>query len=278
MLELGRKNIGDRHVWLDDNFGEAVHIHIDNFRIDLTNEEFSVLCSDICDTMNELINVPGFDFRRMDPVCLEMEFHDVITGLRKASIERMRLRDMICAAFGWGKIAPLPDTYGVKILKEGRDSEVPGNIYLHVGQSDQERTQSALNSIKENGYPYNGEYIMIYENNRIADGNHRAAALWHILGDKEVPVMRLYFSDDVKLPRTRNENWRQSKIYRIAEKTANFFRYLFTSPRTFTEKLYNNLRNMRNSLRERKHKILREKYELLNRGRNTEIRDIFRNK
>lgn len=38
VITLQKKKIGLHRVWLDDNFGEAIHVHVDDFRADLSNQ------------------------------------------------------------------------------------------------------------------------------------------------------------------------------------------------------------------------------------------------
>ena len=49
VITLQKIKIGLHRVWLDDNFGEAIHVHVDDFRADLSNQEFAQMYSDLCD-------------------------------------------------------------------------------------------------------------------------------------------------------------------------------------------------------------------------------------
>ena len=56
--------------------------------------------------------------------------------------------------------------------------------------------QLILDSVKQNGYPYNNNYIVLYgDDNIIRDGQHRASCLYYLYGNIEIPVMRLHFKD-----------------------------------------------------------------------------------
>ena len=73
------------------------------------------------------------------------------------------------------------------------DKKVERNYY---GQTNQNRVIEMLESIKANGYPYNNQKIVLLNNNnQIFDGQHRAACLYYLFGDKEIPITRLYFSN-----------------------------------------------------------------------------------
>ena len=93
------------------------------------------------------------------------------------------------------RIVPLPESMGVKALNGLSDEN---NSFSrkshHIGQDDNERMDGILKSIKENGYPYQDNYIVMYgDDNIIRDGQHRASCLYYLYGDVEVPVMRLHF-------------------------------------------------------------------------------------
>lgn len=196
VVKLQVEKIEGQRVWLDDNFGESIHLHIDDIRIDLTNEEFSNMCDDICAAINELVNVEGFDCNKINPVYLKVMLWDRLTHLRKVKIENVKLSEMI--APGNNRVARLPDSRGVKALNGNTKENDVIRASHHMGQTSQDRLQKVYDSIEKNGYPYNSEYIIMYgDDNVIRDGQHRAACLYKIHGDISVPVMRLYFDDYV---------------------------------------------------------------------------------
>ena len=282
VISLASKNIQSRHVWLDDNIGETIHIHVDTFRIELTNREFASLCEDICDAVNELVRVPGFDLHKIEPVYFETELSHWLKYLECVKLESVRLRDIICGAWaGFNGIKHLPDSWGVKVLNDEIRSPIQKSRFLHEGQSDQARFESAFRDIKERGYPYNGEYLYLFANNRISDGHHRAAALWKLLGDSEIPVMRLYFSEEFNIPPDHDIHvpwWKKTFAFRLAVKTRNFFRYLMHDQKTLARKIYTNLRDKRNHLREMKRERIKENYLRKNHCVIAEINDIFSRK
>ena len=218
VIKLQSGRIGKSRVWLDDNFGESVHIHMDDIRIDLTTEEFKKLYSDLCDTLNALLDIKDFDIHKIDPVYIQVMLWPYLSRITGVSIENVKLGDMLAPK---GEMIPrLPESAGVKAL-EGLSKENEGHRKSHhIGQTDAERLQSSLDSIKLNGYPFNDQYIIMYgDDNIIRDGQHRAACLYHLYGDIEVPVMRLkikgYKSPDIY----KNYNKPIHYMYRKYRKT-----------------------------------------------------------
>ena len=282
VISLANKNINGLHVWLDDNIGETIHIHIDAFRFEFSNEEFNALCEDLCDAINELVRVPGFDCHKIEAVYFETELSNWLKYLRSVKLEKIRLKDIICGAWaGFGGIKNLPDSWGVKVINGEIHSPILKSIFLHDGQTDHARFESSFRNIKERGYPYNGEYLYLFENNRISDGHHRAVALWKLLGDSEIPIMRLYFSEDFSIPPDHDIHvpwWKKTFAFRLAKKTKRFFGYLIHDQKTLARKIYHKLRNIKNRFRAKKYERMREKYLSENHYVIAEINDIFSRK
>ena len=193
VIKLIKKKLGTSRVWLDDNFGEAIHIHIDNHRIDLTVEEFEQLYKDLCIAMNELYPIEGLDFNTIDPVFIERWLWPILPTINGTRIDKVYLEDLWAPNHGVWKL--LKDSIGVRALK-GISSENEGyRKSHHIGQTDNQRLEECLNSIKEKGYPYKNQYIILKgDNNIIYDGQHRASCLYYLYGNIEIPVIRLYSS------------------------------------------------------------------------------------
>ena len=213
VIKLSKKTIHKSKVWLDDNLGESIHIHIDDFRADLTVEEFDKLCNDVGLSINALLDVEGFDCNKIDPVYLEFMLWKKLMKLRSVKLDKAKLGDML--APGKEGIYPLPESRAVRALEgDTRENDVPRSSH-HIGQTSQERLDQMYNSVKDNGYPVNDQYIILYgDDNIIRDGQHRAACLYKQHGNIEVPVMRLYFDGykPEKIARTR------IKAYRVLNK------------------------------------------------------------
>ena len=193
VIKLQSGTVSGSSVWLDDNFGESIHIHIDNYRVDLTVTEFGQLYTDLCRTLNTLIDVDGFDISKIDPVYLSLWLWPYLPDLTAVSFDNVHLEDMYTSVHS--VLVPLKDSLSVKYLRgisnENNSIDRPSNL---MGQDDNERTDTILESIKNNGYPYDGNYIIMYGNdNIIQDGQHRASCLYYLYGNIEVPVMRLHF-------------------------------------------------------------------------------------
>ena len=222
VTKLQRKKIGRYEVWLDDNIGERMHLHINRFRVDLDYPEMDKLCKDICTAMNELVAVPGFDASKMDPVFLEWVL----------CTERCRLYDLESITddekklselwFDGDRLVRIKDSVYYRALC-GSAEHIKNKGSDHIDQTPKERMDEILSSVREKGYPADGQYMILYGNNNIIkDGQHRAACLMKEKGDITVPVKRYHFRDYVP----HNEKLQSSilgplymKFYRFADKT-----------------------------------------------------------
>lgn len=79
ILDSVRKNIFERilnrnsfkYFQVEDNIGEAIHIHFDDIRIELTIKNFLDLCEGFKEALNNLLNVNHFDVAEIDPLFLK---------------------------------------------------------------------------------------------------------------------------------------------------------------------------------------------------------------
>ncbi|MCC8161640.1 MAG: hypothetical protein LIO86_00375 [Lachnospiraceae bacterium] len=270
VVTLQNRHIENHAVWLDDNFGESIHIHIDDFRADLTNAELRQMCSDLCEAINALVDIPGFDCHRIDPVFLEMQLGGRLRHLTKVGLDEVAPKDMQVL---WNGVEPLGQSMCVRALKgDTEEIDRTRDIY-HEGQKDRERLDALLESVRENGYPYQGEYMILYgDDNIIMDGQHRAACLWELDPEKAVPVLRFYFDNYVTpaaIPK-----WKRNAAYQSVRKCGRALRSgigLLTHPR----KLYRQLKENKKKRAQRRADQREAAYLREHRAEHDEITQLF---
>lgn len=196
VIKLAHGRVGKSSVWLDDNFGESIHLHIDDYRVDLSFEEFTALYYDLCDILNDLVSVKNLDFRNIDPVFLSLYLWKKIPTLVSAKIDYVYLEDLMAPHNSCDKIYKLSESVGVRALNGDTRESYDARKSHHIAQSEKERMSIILESIKTKGYPYNNQYIVVFgDDNIIRDGQHRASCLYYLNGNIQIPVLRLGFSD-----------------------------------------------------------------------------------
>lgn len=198
VIQLASTYIGDTEVRIEDNFAEAIHFHYGKLRIDLTVTEFLDIANKMTDAANQIIHVNGFDLRDFDPLFLNF-YSSIFVDLESVTIDKIRIGDIIILKnYRLPFYRHLNQSRDYKALK-GQENEL--NSYKTqvnlLGQTNRERLDSMLKSIRENGYPYNDEYIILRNDQSVLlDGQHRASCLLYLYGpDFEIPVMRFHFKD-----------------------------------------------------------------------------------
>lgn len=199
VIELARTFIGNTEIRLEDNFGEAIHLHFGMLRIDLTVKEFLDIADKMEQCVKELIQAEGFNVSDFDPKFLSY-YNEIFLDLEKVTFDEIRLGDII--ALKYNKLPfyrTLDKCRDYKALM-GNTKEL--NAYKSqvnkFGQSNEERLKEMLDSIRENGYPFKGQYIILRnDQNVILDGQHRASCLLFLHGaDYKVPIMRFHFKNN----------------------------------------------------------------------------------
>ena len=66
VIKLAEATIGGENLRIEDNIGEAIHIHYGNIRIDMTIKEFVSFADKLTDIAQNMINIPGFSIKDYD--------------------------------------------------------------------------------------------------------------------------------------------------------------------------------------------------------------------
>jgi hypothetical protein len=217
VIKLAKKSVGKSRVWLDDNIGESIHIHIDDWRLDLTVEEFERLNDDLLEALELLYPTEGLNLKTINLVYLSLFLAERLPDLTKAKIDYVFLNEILAPKSFlriFRKTIPLNKSRIYQVLCGKAKENDKYKISNHINQTSSERLNLILNSIKEKGYPYNNEYIILYNDEMLVwDGQHRAACLLFLYGNIEVPVLRLYFNKNNKQPVLTNLLSLTGKIY-----------------------------------------------------------------
>lgn len=231
VVKLAQGKVGKSKVWLDDNYGESIHLHIDDYRVDMTVEEFSTLYNDSCDILNDLASVKNLDFRNIDPVFLSLFLWKKIPSLISAKIDNVYLEDLLAPHNTTDRIFKLSESVGVRALNGTLKNSEEFRESHHISQTEKERMSIIYESIKKQGYPYNNQYIILFgDDNIIRDGQHRASCLYYLNGNIKIPVLRLGFSD-YKSPNVHK--YYNSYLFRKIRSVQRHFRNLLSLIKQF---------------------------------------------
>lgn len=184
---------------VEDNIGESMHIHYDNFRIDLTIKEFLSFTEVIEESMVKLIDNKSFNIDNFDPNFLHDISHMLIK-LESVSFENIKLSELIVSKKGFLGVNRWASLNKSRVYRAINGDAEANNNYIQnnfINQNNQDRVYTVKKLIKEKGYPYNGEYIVLFNNqNYIRDGQHRASSILAIKGNMEIPIIRLKFKNN----------------------------------------------------------------------------------
>lgn len=191
---------------VEDNIGEAIHIHYKELRFDLTIKEFYQLADEIEAILGKLLDVEGFHYKDFDEVAL-INMSNRLTDIEKALNDTIYLEDILVDTYNQNGNRIYDSLKNSRVLKalNGLPSENDNHFEINYYKADSaqkmsngERLIYVLNQIKTKGYPINQERITLFgDSNIILDGQHRAACLYYLYGNIKVPVKRLFLRENV---------------------------------------------------------------------------------
>lgn len=174
---------------------DKVNIHFDKENFEVSLEEISILTEKIYGFYEEIYNF-NFSLRDIDPMYLSNFLWKRINYIVKSKIENVMIDDLF--VMHQGKKTKIINTAYYKALVEKQDIYIPTVFHTnHINVSNYERVLDVFNIVKKYNYPFNNEYIIVYnEKFEIRDGQHRASALRYLYGNIKIPIMRMYFDEE----------------------------------------------------------------------------------
>lgn len=184
---------------VEDNIGEAIHVHYENLRIDLSTAEFLKISEVIEESLEKLIDVPGFRIKNYDPAFLS-SIGAYLYNLQEVRFEKISLSELQIVRKGIFGLPVVSKLYSSRVVSALMGDSKENNSYAQnnfYGQTNRERITSVKEKILESGYPHNDEYIVVFNNqNLIRDGQHRASILLNEGKIDIVPIIRLIFTNN----------------------------------------------------------------------------------
>jgi len=213
---------------LEDNIGESIHLHIDNMRVDFTINEFLIFSEMIRQSLKEIEFLPGYNIDDFDEYFLK-ECTPFLKYLKEIKIEEVKLSDLkfiehktYRQGLNLIKLATINEIPAYQFLEGNKDAFINYRQFNYFNTDNEERLLENLSSIKNNYYPLENKYIILFDRqNIVRDGQHRAAILAHLYGiNYKIKIMRFYFANDEYMVKATNHNsktlgkWFLRKVYR----------------------------------------------------------------
>ena len=151
---------------IEDNIAEAIHIHYENIRLDLTVEEFEKLAGCMNNVIDEIVSVEGFSSFNINP-------NDLIQ----------------IAEF-------LP-----KLLKTEKDEVFIDKLLVDNSCGKYISVKKAKDLIADNEkiYSDNEQIILFANKNIVICGQEQCKKLYKSQGNIKIPVTRLFFDETVRI-------------------------------------------------------------------------------
>ena len=183
---------------VEDNIGEAIHIHYQNLRFDLTVNELLKLSAFLRKAINDIVSNNAFKVENFDPVFLKhVATH--LTEIEKIEIENIDLKKLEVNTKNLIRlpiISKLPNSIVYKAIKGDSKEYLNYSQENDIFTTNEERLLGVKNYLDNHEYPYNNEYIVLFNNqNIVRDGQHRASVLLSKNVDK-VDVVRIHFKNN----------------------------------------------------------------------------------
>ncbi len=187
---------------IEDNIGEAIHIHWNEFRLDMTVKEFLRLSDELMRCEKSLTRIHRYTRDNFDPYFL-FRMGPLVSRITSIEIQERRLGDLTCLVSmqipGLARFKlprPIIRTPAYRYLKGHLDSFLDYEQDAYPGVDNEARIKKLTESIRQFGYPNNNQYVTLFgDQNYIRDGQHRAACLAAEGGvDQNIQVMVVYLS------------------------------------------------------------------------------------
>lgn len=172
---------------------DLIKIFIDNEIYIINSDEISTLSEEIYKFYENKYKF-NFSLRDIDTMYLAFFFWKRLNYIIKANIEYVMIDDLYVKH--QGKESKIIDTAYFKVLNKNKKINIPTVFNTnHIKVSNYKRIHDVIYMIKKYKYPYNNQYIIVYNNEfEIRDGQHRAASLRYLYGNIKIPIMRIYFN------------------------------------------------------------------------------------
>lgn len=199
VITLSKKILSNgKDFRIEDNIGEAIHLHYGDVRVDLSVSEFKDIVNATQEALNKLVEANGFQVEDYDPYFLDM-ISDKLLDLEEVKDDVISLSDIKIVRRGFAGlpvVRKLKESHMYRALQGDTKEHEAYRQENRWKESNEERLNRILSSISENGYPFQNNYMIFFNNqNVIRDGQHRAACLYYLKGDIEVPIKRLCFKN-----------------------------------------------------------------------------------
>ncbi|MCM1303079.1 MAG: hypothetical protein NC305_08485 [Lachnospiraceae bacterium] len=185
---------------IEDNLGEAIHLHLNDIRVDITVNDLEQLAVQCINILDSFISLPGFSCNELDPIFLSQVSYMLpdLQGVQKRIVELDKFKIQVRNKCGIPVNRKMKDSRVLKAL-QGNSREDDNFLQQenYIFQNNAERTFDNLSVIKEEGYdPDKGMVVTFNGQNFIRDGQHRIAVLLFLGRNGSIETLDLSFKGE----------------------------------------------------------------------------------
>lgn len=184
---------------------------MDNFEISFTGEHFVLLImknqiiktdSDIDKIVNNIYNYftkeypINYDYHLIDPVYFSLFFYDVVDKIIDVKCDKINISEIRLLRRNSLAVCIDESERFKALVDKNYKMYSPFKSHLVINTPEQ-RLNNALASVLKNGYGYNEQYAIFYNDEPyLRDGQHRIASLKYLYGNIDVKIIRFYLKNN----------------------------------------------------------------------------------
>lgn len=225
---LASTTIQGKALRIEDNLGEAIHVHIGDLRVSLSIYEFENFCASVLEAAKYLFELKGLDWDLVDLSSLDWEWLADYSQLKSMQVKEYKICELYTVrnlfnSVDLQQIVPVKKSIFYQALEGKHENLLKYKEINMYSQDNFNRLNGVLDLIKQYGYPYNEKYIMVDSAGRIYDGDHRAACLCYLKGEEyKIPVLELAFDNQEQNIETEIRNNQLALVKKILKRSFHY--------------------------------------------------------
>lgn len=158
----------------------------------------------------------GYSLENYDEHFLK-ECSEFLPNLKEVKIEEIPISKLKCVIYSRYrsckniiKLVPVTKTPSYKYLIGDKDDFLNYYQYNYYGINNEKRLNETLQLIKQNGYPSEDKYIILFnKQNIVRDGQHRLAILAYLYGlEIKIKILRFVFECNDHIIKKNRHNFK----------------------------------------------------------------------
>lgn len=195
VCSLASVNIAGNQFRVEDNLGEAIHIHYGRLRLSLSISDYFKVTDQIISIVEMLCSEESISIKNLDEESIKSDLLDDYKNIQSIKETEMELdslfmRESFIMDRSIKRIIPLKESGYIKLLRGESDDEL---YYREKGKIEPSRYEKIMWIVKQYNIKdstIHGKKIVVDRDGFIIDGIKRASALYYMYGgNTRIPVI-----------------------------------------------------------------------------------------